>query len=325
MKLILALLFTISSFSHFLRAQTIDPPFKRIMKYENDGIKLKKSFSEKNKIDEYYFEVTPNSKVKASGKNEFYQYENKNWKNTQPNNVEEFLDYLDKKLIEFNFNRVYTNQEDRIITYQNNKPHNESLIELYYEDDQLSLLEITYLKQYNSKGEYFNVDSIYGIESIKFDFEEYEINQKSIEQILSQSKNEKEIDPLNSESKGDSVVIHYDIDFEAGKLSINDKSIKYIKSLASIIKSEPQRKFIIAGNTSTAGARFSNYILSLNRAKLLSKILINYFNVDKQQLFYKGNGEQYQLYDNKTEENRIRNRRIDLLRFQQYAPKLIRK
>ena len=123
----------------------------------------------------------------------------------------------------------------------------------------------------------------------------------------------------------DSIVARYNIAFNISKLSFTKESMEYIANMAAIIKANPSRKYIIAGNTSSDGSKFLNYELSKNRAEYICKILINYYDISKDQLFYKGNGEQYLLHENANDTTRILNRRIDLLNYQEYRSNRIRK
>lgn len=305
-------------------AQDLESPIGAIVNIKNDGVKLKKIYSENDKIDEYKFETGIKLTTKATVKNIFVQLENKKSKKTTDQNLVDFFDELKLILNDFNFKEVYNNEEDRIMTFRNNSQENVSLLEIYYEDHQLSLIEITHQDQFD-ENEFFDVDTIHSVESQQVNFSSYALDE--IEMVSMIKSYKKKNSPITDAIiiANDSLLARYDIDFKKYKYEFSETSLSQIDSISFLLRSNPNNRYIIASNTSIAGARYANYTLSKKRAKLICEILINFFDVNKEQLFYKGNGEQYQINDNNTAKKIEMNKRTDLLSYYNYEPNRIRK
>lgn len=295
-------------------SQTAKSTIDVFLNYKNDAIKLKQSFFEDNQLSEYQFELTSNSSVMASGDNMFYQLENKKSKKTKSKDVIEFFSYIDNELNKLNYVNVFKNVQNRILTYCKKNSYRTSYLEVYYEDDKLSLIELTLMKEFGLN-ELKNIDSIYKIKSKEIDYLENELNKSELEILVTESKKLILTSDTTNISTKDSLVKTYNIEFNTGKLTFKNSSIPLISSLAYTIKNNTNRKFIIAGNTSSPGAENANYVLSKKRAEFICKILITYFDIDQEQIRFKGNGENHPINDNNTEHNRILNRRIDLIHY----------
>lgn len=100
--------------------------------------------------------------------------------------------------------------------------------------------------------------------------------------------------------------------FKTGKADILPSSYHFLDRLAASLLSEsPAKKYEIAGHTDNKGSLQINQILSEQRAEAVFKYLISK-GVDKSRLTFKGYADTQPIAPNDTEENRQRNRRVEL-------------
>lgn len=99
--------------------------------------------------------------------------------------------------------------------------------------------------------------------------------------------------------------------FETDKFSLQEKSFLELDKLAEVLKASSSVKVEIGGFTDNVGGIKHNQMLSLNRAQSVYEYLIK-SGVSQAQLTYKGYGADNPIGDNKTEEGRKLNRRIEL-------------
>jgi outer membrane protein OmpA-like peptidoglycan-associated protein len=100
--------------------------------------------------------------------------------------------------------------------------------------------------------------------------------------------------------------------FKTGKADIDvDKCKTTLDNLASIVKKYPRFLVQIEGHTDNVGNKKSNLTLSQKRAEAVVAWEIKFGGVDAKQLKAKGFGDTKPIADNKTEEGRAKNRRVD--------------
>jgi OOP family OmpA-OmpF porin len=98
--------------------------------------------------------------------------------------------------------------------------------------------------------------------------------------------------------------------FPSGKSEIDPSSEPVLSHAASAIKTAPQAKIEIAGFTDNSGKAKSNQALSAKRAQAVKAYLVK-LGVPAKQIAAKGYGAAQPVADNKTEEGRSKNRRIE--------------
>ena len=103
------------------------------------------------------------------------------------------------------------------------------------------------------------------------------------------------------------------INFETGKSDIKSESQKTIDQIVEMLKSNPTLKISIEGHTDNVGTPQSNHTLSENRAKSVMNAIIAQ-DVDKVRLSSKGWGQTKPISDNKTEDSRTKNRRVEIVK-----------
>ena len=103
------------------------------------------------------------------------------------------------------------------------------------------------------------------------------------------------------------------INFETGKSDVKPESQKIIDQISEMLKSNPSLKISIEGHTDNVGTPASNQTLSDSRAKSIMNALIAK-GIDKNRLSAKGWGQTKPIADNNTNENKAKNRRVEIVK-----------
>lgn len=103
------------------------------------------------------------------------------------------------------------------------------------------------------------------------------------------------------------------INFETGKSDIKPESQKIIDQLVEMLKTNPTIKISVEGHTDNVGNPQSNQTLSENRAKAVMNAIISK-GIDKSRLSSKGWGQTNPISDNKTEDGKAKNRRVEIVK-----------
>jgi len=101
------------------------------------------------------------------------------------------------------------------------------------------------------------------------------------------------------------------IQFEHDKATILTASFGLLNEVTQLLKDNPHiKKVLIEGHASSEGDASHNTKLSDERAKSVMKYIVDH-GVDKSRLSSKGFGSSQPIADDKTEEGREKNRRVD--------------
>ncbi len=103
------------------------------------------------------------------------------------------------------------------------------------------------------------------------------------------------------------------INFDTGKSSIKSESRPIIDQIAEMMKANPDLKISVEGHTDNVGNQKSNKALSLERAKAVV-LAITAQGINARRLSTSGHGQDKPIADNKTEEGRAKNRRVELVK-----------
>ncbi len=101
--------------------------------------------------------------------------------------------------------------------------------------------------------------------------------------------------------------------FQNDEFKIQDESIPYLDSISQVIKEANPSRILIVGHTDNKGSNKYNLELSNKRAEELKKYLINKINQPGIGFISKGEGENFPIATNDTEEGRMKNRRVELI------------
>ena len=103
------------------------------------------------------------------------------------------------------------------------------------------------------------------------------------------------------------------INFETGKSEIKPESQEIVNQIAEMLKQNSDLKISIEGHTDNVGTDKSNQTLSENRAKSVMTALVGH-GIDKARLSSKGWGSAKPIADNRTEEGKAKNRRVEIVK-----------
>lgn len=101
--------------------------------------------------------------------------------------------------------------------------------------------------------------------------------------------------------------------FETGKSAIQSESLSIVDQIFELMKSNATLKISIEGHTDNVGDAASNKKLSNDRAKAVMDALIAK-GVDKTRMSFVGWGQEKPVADNRTEEGRAQNRRVEIVK-----------
>ncbi|GAA4235118.1 OmpA family protein [Postechiella marina] len=105
--------------------------------------------------------------------------------------------------------------------------------------------------------------------------------------------------------------------FNSGSYVVNSKADRILKKLADVINSEPSLDVMVEGHTDSRGINTDkvadNWDLSVLRATSVVRKLQHKFDVSPEQLIAAGRSSYQPLTNNKTWENRARNRRTRIV------------
>lgn len=103
------------------------------------------------------------------------------------------------------------------------------------------------------------------------------------------------------------------INFDTGKSTIKPESKLIIEQIVQMMQSNPELKISVEGHTDNVGAPKSNKTLSDDRAKAVVLAIVAQ-GIDTKRLSALGHGQDKPIADNKTEEGRAKNRRVELVK-----------
>jgi len=103
------------------------------------------------------------------------------------------------------------------------------------------------------------------------------------------------------------------INFDTNKSTIKQESAGIIDQIVGLMKSQPSLKLSIEGHTDSQGTPESNKTLSLNRAKAVIKA-VSEGGISASRMSAIGWGQEKPVADNRTEEGRAKNRRVEIVK-----------
>ena len=105
----------------------------------------------------------------------------------------------------------------------------------------------------------------------------------------------------------------YGINFETGKAAITPDSAKVLEQIVQLLKDNPDLKLRVEGHTDNVGKGKENVELSKKRAAAVKEWLAK-GGVEAGRLTTEGFGDKKPVADNKDDEGRAKNRRVELVK-----------
>lgn len=118
------------------------------------------------------------------------------------------------------------------------------------------------------------------------------------------------LDELNRSGK----VAVYGITFDTGKATITADSAKILGEIGKLLAGSAALRLRIEGHTDNVGKAATNLELSRKRAAAVKAWVVKEANVDAARLVTEGYGDARPVGDNKSEEGRAKNRRVELVK-----------
>jgi outer membrane protein OmpA-like peptidoglycan-associated protein len=109
-------------------------------------------------------------------------------------------------------------------------------------------------------------------------------------------------------------IISYGINFDSGKDVIKPESYGAIKSIADVLKENPDVRVCVVGHTDSDGAAAANLDLSKRRAAAVKDCLSKEFGIDASRIETDGKGQTEPLAPNNTTEGKAKNRRVEFVK-----------
>ena len=102
--------------------------------------------------------------------------------------------------------------------------------------------------------------------------------------------------------------------FDTGKSTIKAESAAALAPIGELLKSQPALRLEIQGHTDNVGAAAANLKLSQDRAAAVKAYIVSNFGIAATRLTTAGFGDTKPAGDNRTEDGRASNRRVDLVK-----------
>jgi OmpA-OmpF porin, OOP family len=143
------------------------------------------------------------------------------------------------------------------------------------------------------------------VEATGTDYQLFIVEKQVMEQVIQANEM---LQSLNKEG-----FISLNILFETGKSTIKPESIPIVEQIYEMLKNNPGLKVSLEGHTDDTGTPVSNKTLSEARAKAVMDVIITK-GINKERLAAKGWGQEKPVADNRTEEGKAKNRRVEIVK-----------
>ena len=103
------------------------------------------------------------------------------------------------------------------------------------------------------------------------------------------------------------------INFETNKWELKEDGLATVREIVAMLKAAPPLKLSIEGHTDNVGTPAANKVLAENRARSVMKAIVD-GGLAAGRLTAVGFGQETPVADNRTEEGRAKNRRVELVK-----------
>lgn len=115
----------------------------------------------------------------------------------------------------------------------------------------------------------------------------------------------------NTANSADNSLNFANVQFEFNSAILKTDSYPVLDNAASVMKANPDKKFILKGYASAEGTDEHNMSLSVDRANAVKAYLVN-SGINPDNVSTKGFGQSNPIADNNTEDGRVLNRRVEI-------------
>jgi OOP family OmpA-OmpF porin len=136
----------------------------------------------------------------------------------------------------------------------------------------------------------------------------HDLSVLEISQMIQEVTANEMLDALNKDG-----FIALNILFETGKSAIQNESLPIVNQIFELLNSDTELKISIEGHTDNVGDATANKKLSNDRAKSVMDALVAK-GVDKTRLSFVGWGQEKPVADNRTDDGRTKNRRVEIVK-----------
>ena len=105
------------------------------------------------------------------------------------------------------------------------------------------------------------------------------------------------------------------LNFDTGKWDIRPESASVVKEITALMQQQPALKISIEGHTDNVGTPAANKTLSENRARAVMQAVVAQ-GIAADRLRSAGHGQERPIADNRSEDGRAKNRRVELVKVQ---------
>jgi OmpA-OmpF porin, OOP family len=137
---------------------------------------------------------------------------------------------------------------------------------------------------------------------------DYMLNVLEMEAMVQEITANEILDALNKDG-----YIALNILFETGKSAIQPESLPIVDQIFELLKADVTLKISVEGHTDNVGDSKSNKKLSNDHAKAVTDALISK-GIGKDRLSFVGWGQEKPIADNRTDEGRSKNRRVEIVK-----------
>ncbi|MFO1281750.1 MAG: OmpA family protein [Burkholderiales bacterium] len=103
------------------------------------------------------------------------------------------------------------------------------------------------------------------------------------------------------------------IGFDTGKWDLKPDGVATVREIVALMKADPSLKLAVEGHTDNVGTPAANKTLSANRANAVVRAVVA-AGVEAGRMSAAGFGQERPVADNRTEEGRAKNRRVELVK-----------
>jgi len=137
--------------------------------------------------------------------------------------------------------------------------------------------------------------------------------RNQIEEELGIPRDEQGKSPLNVRRTEEGISISMDsILFSLDESELSKDAVDQVSKIAQVLRKYPTREIRISGHTDSTGGKDYNQKLSEDRAKSVLNAFVDKFGLDANRLSYQGFADRRPIASNKTEDERKKNRRVDI-------------